>query len=86
MKEPRANETKKLRTKEWTEDFFSGFLYSLKNASEVSEDTEIVLRNLDEELSLAEDGVYGTVKQVMSKIMKFLKSFEEYEKYLPNEV
>jgi hypothetical protein len=77
---------KKLRTKDWTEDFFSGLLYSLKNASEVSEDVEIALMNLDENLSLAEDGVYGTVKEAMNDIMKFLESFEEYERHLPNEV
>jgi hypothetical protein len=77
---------KKIREKEWTDDYCSVLLCSLKRSGEASQGLEIALINLDENLSLAEDGVYGSVEDALKDIREFLKSFEQYVEWLPAQV
>lgn len=77
---------KHLKAKQGDADSFTGLLYRLKCASDVSEDMDYTLTWLDDELYLAREQILGTVEQSMDEIISFLKSFEEYEQYLPDEI
>jgi hypothetical protein len=78
---------RKIRTKEWTDDRFSGlWLGIIKLSGEISQDLECALMKLDEDLWLAEEGVCGTVEEAIKAIREFLNSFEEYEQWLPAQV
>jgi hypothetical protein len=67
-------------------DSVAAMFYSLAKMPEVTGDVAGALHVLDENLSMAEDGLCGSVEEALDDIKCFLEEHGEYEQYLPQEV
>ena len=77
---------RKLVSRQLTTDEVAAMLYTLSKITEVKGDLSGALNVLDENLSMAEDGVCGSVEEALDDLKNFLEEHCEYEHCLPQEV
>ena len=77
---------REVKTGRMSLDAASVILYRLKDLATAQSDVIDKICTLDENLSLAEDGVYGSIEEALNEIRDYLKEQQGYEMFLPEEV